>query len=248
MDTLRFAKIQGCGNSFVVVDAADVHAQLPIRMLCSRSFGLGADGVMVVGSPGDPIEVSMYNPDGSIMGMCGNGIRCVVRYLYERFPALTPHLTFTVHGRTIRCETVDRGTTVSVDMGAPSFEASTIPLARDLTWEKIPLEVAGTYVIAHAVSMGNPHAIIFVENDAELQSLDLEKIGPALEHHASFPDRANVSFAVVNSQSRCTVRVWERGAGATLACGTGACAVAVVGIRRGIFVSPVTVALPGGSL
>lgn len=201
---------------------------------------------MVVGDIREVIEVEMFNPDGSVMGMCGNGIRCVARFIYEEEEGVPENLSFLVHGRRIECFSEDKGRKVRVDMGAPSFEPTRIPyLGNEVT--QVPFVVSGREFRGSLVSMGNPHLVIKLA-DEDFELLELEKWGPLLEKHPLFPESTNVHFVREIDQSRCEVKVWERGAGVTMACGTGACAVAVTGIREGRFQQRVEVALPGGLL
>jgi diaminopimelate epimerase len=256
---MRFLKIEGCGNSFVTGDAhllpPDVDPAMAVRMICSPSFGVGADGVMLV-APRErdlPFRVDMYNSDGSKAAMCGNGIRCVVRYLCEEGrvdgEGPTPvEIPFLVAGRPILCRTADRGRTVEVEMGPPSFDPAIVPVRSSTPMIDQPLESSGIVWRATALSMGNPHCVIFDEQGVVADEELFRTYGSALEQDPRFPDRVNVEFVVVESPSRLRVLVWERGVGFTLACGTGACAAVAAGYRTGRCARAAEVVLPGGVL
>lgn len=247
---IPFLKIHGCKNSFVVVHGSSLGypPSSVARRLCSQSEGLGTDGVMVVGdrTEGAAREVEMFNPDGSAMGMCGNGIRCVTRFIHEVEDDAPESISFSVYERLVQCETQDEGRLVRVDMGPPSFNADDIPfLGSDVM--NASFVVSGREFKGSLVSMGNPHLVIRLK-DQEFETIELERWGALLEHHPLFPKRTNVHFVRIIDRSRCEVKVWERGAGVTMACGTGACAVAVTGIREGTLEGRVEVLLPGGAL
>jgi diaminopimelate epimerase len=246
---LPFTKMHGLGNDFVVLDG--VSRSLPdlaphARRLCDRRFGIGCDQLLVVAPASDPtcdFRMQIYNADGSEVEMCGNGIRCFARYVVDR--GLTTQ-------EEIRVETgagviVPRlaGDRVRVDMGRPVLEGRRIPVDLDGLVMSHPLEVAGERIPFTCVSMGNPHAVTFVKKVA---AVDLALLGPAAEGHPFFPKRANIEFVQIDAPDEVTVRVWERGAGATLACGTGASAVCVAGVLEGRTEREVTVHLPGGDL
>jgi diaminopimelate epimerase len=179
--------------------------------------------------------------------MCGNGIRCVCRYLFMRglVSDSARDLKFNVEGRQIDCQVDDCGRTVKVAMGQPCFDPAKVPVRFDSEVIEGVLPVAGSSFVFSAVSMGNPHCVIFVD---ELDQIDLAVLGPMIENHELFPRRTNVEFVEVVSDNRIKVKVWERGAGITLACGTGACAVVAAAVRRGFSGSAVQVELPGGLL
>lgn len=245
--TLRFTKMHGTGNDFIVLDGTRV----PVRVgaaqaekLCDRRFGVGADQILFLEpSKRADFRMRIMNADGSEVEMCGNGIRCVARYAYERGHTKKKEMTFETAAGLIR-PSLERGL-VRVDMGAPILDAAKIPtkgkgrvIDRDFRWD-------GNRVKLTCVSMGNPHAVIFVD---DLSKAPVETWGPRLERHPFFPRRVNVEFAQVESPGRVRVRVWERGAGLTMACGTGACAVAVAGVLTGRTDRRVAVSLPGGTL
>ena len=252
---IRFIRLEGCGNSFTVI--ADLEGALlqsvgevtPFaRALQDRNFGWPGDGALFVRrSKVAEFEMVGRNPDGSAMGMCGNGIRCVTRalYLWGEVPAAKDCIAFEVEGRRIVCRTQDQGRQVQVDMGAPSFAPVSIPVDSEGEFVEQVIEIEGRRFIATAVSMGNPHCVIF---DETVSDGDFHHFGPLLEHHPLFPRRANIEFVTIVSPSQVRVRVWERGAGPTLACGTGACAVVAAGVRCGRLERKVRVLLPGGAL
>ncbi|MPZ70365.1 MAG: diaminopimelate epimerase [Actinobacteria bacterium] len=246
---MRFSKYQGIGNDFVMIADPDDQITLDpemVRHLCDRRFGIGGDGVIRV-APGDSdseLFMDYVNSDGSIGEMCGNGIRCLA--LFARAEGLTSASEIKVGTRAgVKTVTILEDGDVRVDMGPPEFDPKDIPVdwSGDPLHAKIELEDA--VVEAACLSMGNPHAVVFVD---EPDLVPLSTIGPAIEKHAMFPKGANAEFAVVESPERVRMRVWERGAGETLACGTGACAVAVASRLLRDTAEVVTVVLPGGEL
>jgi diaminopimelate epimerase len=247
---MRFAKYQGIGNDFVMVSDPDDRIVLTpelVRDLCDRRFGIGGDGVIRVapGREGADLVMDYVNSDGSVGEMCGNGIRCLA--LFAREEELTHKQTIAVGTRAgLKTVEVLENGRVRVDMGPPIFDPADIPVvwdARDALHAKI--ELADEVLEVAAVSMGNPHAVLFVD---EPETVAVSVVGPVIERHAAFPKGANVEFVSVASPTRVEVRVWERGAGETLACGTGACAAAVVARTLCATEQRVTVALPGGEL
>lgn len=252
---MNFLKLEGCGNSFIITDSQSqtfVNPAQISRLVCDRNYGVGADGFFLV-APVDlsnfdsPIEVQMFNPDGSLMGMCGNGIRCVCRYLFlrELVPLSQKVINFFVEGRLISCEIEEQGRMVRVAMGHPSFDPATVPINSDAEVINGVLTVKENDFVFSAVSMGNPHCVIFVP---DLEKIDLALLGPMIEHDKFFPKRTNVEFVEVIDVSSLRVKVWERGVGLTLACGTGACAVVAAAVKRGFCEHVVKVELPGGVL
>jgi diaminopimelate epimerase len=254
---LRFTKMQGSGNDFVMLDGITQQIALEaqhLRRLADRRLGIGADQVLLVErarQPGVDFRYRIFNADGGEVEQCGNGARCFVRFVHDR--GLT-------HKRAIRVETLggiieprleDDGR-VTVDMGMPVFEPSRIPFDaeglvahgrdRDRLW---PLSIHGRAVEFSVLSMGNPHAVQVVD---DVEEAPVAKDGPVIEHHARFPRRVNAGFMEIIDRHAVRLRVWERGVGETLACGTGACAAAVAGILRGALDSPVTVHTRGGAL
>lgn len=238
---MNFWKMQGTGNDFVLVDGFRYKRfQWPAlaRAICDRHFGVGADGLVLClpAEIGD-IRMRMFNPDGSEAEMCGNGIRCLAKYAYERgLTRKNPIRVQTAAGErlvSLRLEH-DRVIAATVNMGTPGLQ----PV--------LPLNVSGEALVLTCVAMGNPHAVAFVDSDPEAYAL--EKVGPLVENSRLFPMRVNFEVCQVVSPSKLKVRVWERGAGLTLACGTGACAVAVAARLRGAVGDECEVQLPGGSL
>jgi diaminopimelate epimerase len=254
MQCLSFVKTQGIGNDFIIVDLLQTELDnvdlpaLAVR-LCDRNFGIGGDGLILV-HPSDAADFRMQiiNSDGSEAEMCGNGIRCFARYLLERKMAMTPMTIQTLAGVKTVEFAMDEVRTVgfTVNMGAPRLNADEIPFAgHSGRIIASPLEVDGTSFDVTCVSMGNPHCIIFVNAADEVP---LAELGPKIETHTSFPKKTNVEFVQVIADDEIKVRVWERGAGVTLACGTGACASVVAGVLNGKIGRKTTVHLPGGDL
>jgi diaminopimelate epimerase len=247
---MRFSKYHGLGNDFVMVaDPGDDIRLAPtdVRRLCDRRFGVGADGVIRVapGRDGTDLVMDYVNSDGSVGEMCGNGIRCLA--LFARAEGLTEASELRVGTRAgVRLVRVLADGRVEVDMGPPAFAPAEIPVA----WEGtdalgVKLETAGGVIEVACVSMGNPHAVLFDDDPSVARARSL---GPAIETHPLFPRKTNVELVRVERRDRLTMAVWERGSGATLACGTGACAAAVVARLLAGTGENVTVALPGGEL
>jgi diaminopimelate epimerase len=247
---LHFTKMHGLGNDFMVVDLVTQRAHLldeQIRRLADRRFGIGFDQLLVVEPPRDPdmdFRYRIYNADGREVENCGNGARCFARFVREQ------RLT---HKREIRVETaggpltlaIEDNERVRVDMGTPRFAPHALPFDAGDDRLLHPLEVGDERLEVGIVSMGNPHAVLEVDN---VDTAPVERLGPAIEAHPRFANRVNVGFMQVVSPREIRLRVYERGSGETLACGTGACAAVASGIRRGRLESPVTVHLPGGDL
>ena len=251
---MKFTKMHGCGNDYVYVNCFQETVENPgkvSQIVSDRHFGIGADGLILI-KPSEKadFEMDMYNADGSQGAMCGNGIRCVAKYVYDY--GLTDQTRISVDtksGIKYLDLTVENGKVaqVKVNMGAPELTASRIPVAAD-TEQVIdqPIEVGGKEYRYTAVSMGNPHAVVYLD---QVDGLEIEKIGPLFEHHSWFPDRINTEFVKVLDEKTVQMRVWERGSGETLACGTGACAVSVASILNGkVKGNQVTVKLLGGTL
>ncbi len=252
---LKFTKMHGCGNDYIYFNCFEQPVENPEALsirLSDRHFGIGGDGIILI-CPSDKADAQMrmYNADGSEGKMCGNATRCIGKYMYERGIAKKPVVTLeTRSGIKTLALTVedDRVTSVAVDMGAPILEPSKIPV-------KLPGDravnlrhmLAGKMQTFTCVSMGNPHCIIFTEN---VDALDLEKIGPAHERDPLFPERVNTEFVEVLDDHTLKMRVWERGSGETLACGTGACATAVAAVLCGRckMDTDITLKLRGGDL
>ena len=250
MTTLRFTKMQGLGNDFVVLDGIAQKIDLDaaqLRALADRRFGVGCNQVLVVEAPTRSdvdFRYRIFNADGGEVEQCGNGARCFVKFVRDR--GLTAK-------RAIRVETAggiivpvlgDDGR-VSVDMGVPRFAPADIPFIADHVAVIHPVDVDGRDVEVTVVSMGNPHAVQVVPDVARAP---VTTEGPKLEHHARFPDRVNAGYMEIVDRATIRLRVWERGAGETLACGTGACAAVVAGVRRGLLDAAVRVETRGGDL
>lgn len=251
---MKFTKMHGLGNDYVYVNCFEEKVTEPekvSRFVSDRHFGIGADGLILI-QPSDKadFEMAMYNADGSRGEMCGNGIRCVGKYVYDY--GLTDKTQIridTLAGVKYLDLMLEDGkvSRVKVDMGAPCLAAAEIPVTADTEQViQAPLVVEGRTYEMTAVSMGNPHCVIFLEED--VRELDLEAFGPAFENHPRFPRRINAEFVNVIDESTLRMRVWERGSGETLACGTGACATAVAAILNGKSGHEVTVQLLGGDL
>ncbi len=254
MTELRIAKYHGTGNDFLMIeDLDDVGPLAPelVAALCDRHLGVGGDGVIRVTQGGDGSDFSMdyLNADGSVAEMCGNGIRCLGKLVFERgFTEKTELDVDTRAGVKHLWLRVEDGvvTSVTVGMGPPAFARSAIPM-RGPAWETFlgePFDVGGGMTVkASAVSMGNPHLVLFVEDDPD--RYHVAHIGPALEHHELFPEKTNVEFVQVRGDDL-KVRVWERGSGETMACGTGACAALVAANEAGLVPRRADVRFPGG--
>ena len=239
---MQFWKMQGAGNDFILIDRLPDDPAQAARTLCDRRFGIGADG-MIAALPSDKADACMrfYNCDGSEAEMCGNGIRCLARYLYER--KICPKTDMSIDTRCgVKYLHLD-GENVTVDMGEPILEPEKIPVLSSVN--EITLNVEGLPLHFYCVSMGNPHAVTFTDYPEREVFL---RIGPALEHDPIFPAYANIEFARVNGDGSIDMRVWERGAGETLACGTGACATLVAGVMTGRCKREALLHLPGGDL
>ena len=250
---MKFTKMHGLGNDYVYVNCFEEKIDNPpavARFVSDRHFGIGSDGLIMINpSKTADFEMEMYNADGSRGEMCGNGIRCVAKYVYDY--GLTDKTQISVEtlgGIKYLDLTVEDGkvSLVKVDMGKPELEADLIPIISER--EQVidePIEVDGKEYHMTEVSMGNPHAVIYVD---DVKGLDLEKIGPKFENHERFPKRINTEFVHCIDRQTVEMRVWERGSGETLACGTGACAVAVSSILNNLTDTQVTVKLLGGDL
>ena len=250
---MKFTKMHGLGNDYVYVNCFEEKIDNPpavARFVSDRHFGIGSDGLIMINpSKTADFEMEMYKADGSRGEMCGNGIRCVAKYVYDY--GLTDKTQISVEtlgGIKYLDLTVEDGkvSQVKVDMGKPELEADLIPIISER--EQVidePIEVDGKEYHMTGVSMGNPHAVIYVD---DVKGLDLEKIGPKFENHERFPKRINTEFVHCIDRQTVEMRVWERGSGETLACGTGACAVAVSSILNNLTDTRVTVKLLGGDL
>lgn len=247
---MQFSKMHGLGNDFMVVDAVTQNVFFSpelIRRLSDRHLGVGFDQLLIVEPPYDPeldFHYRIFNADGSEVAQCGNGARCFARFV--RLKGLTNKKDIRVSTHTGRMIlTVNNDETVRVNMGEPDFEPANIPFRANKAENLYLLRLTEQTVMFGAVSMGNPHCVIQVEN---IQTAAVEVLGPQMESHERFPERVNVGFMEVVSRSHIRLRVYERGAGETQACGSGACAAVASGILQGLLAEKVRVDLPGGSL
>ena len=250
MKTLRFTKMEGLGNDFVVIDATRAPFALQpaeIRHLADRRFGVGCDQVLVVEPArgrGADFRYRIFNADGGEVEQCGNGARCFVVYVREHDLTDRREIRVETAGGLIVPKLEDDGE-VTVDMGVPRFEPASIPFTGGSGAVVEPLDVDGTVVVISAVSMGNPHAVQVVE---DVDAAPVATLGPRIERHPRFPKRVNAGFMQIVDRANIRLRVYERGAGETLACGTGACAAVVAGRRRGLLDERVRVVTRGGAL
>jgi len=253
---IEFLKMQGLGNDFLVFDApaaADTHLDSSrLRALADRHTGIGFDQALMLEPPrdaGSRVYYRIFNSDGTEVEQCGNGARCIAALLYARAPELGRDLVMEGVGGVVRARVRDDGL-VSVDMGVPNFDPRALPMnAADGAGAAAPalmysLKVDGVDVEIGAVSMGNPHAVLRV---SDVKTAPVARFGPSIEHHPRFPKRTNVGFMQIVDRGHLRLRVFERGAGETLACGTGACAAVAVGRQQGLLDEEVRVDLPGGT-
>ncbi|MDA0238139.1 MAG: diaminopimelate epimerase [Proteobacteria bacterium] len=247
---LKFTKMQGAGNDFVVVDATTRAFNLSsrqINQLANRRFGIGFDQLLVVGASEQPevdFSYRIFNADGTEASQCGNGARCFVTFVHDKKLTKKREIVVKTQAGIIKPRLNSDGS-VSVDMGEPEFKPDQIPLLADKEQNGYSITINGSHMEFGAVSMGNPHAILIVEN---IDVAPVKTTGPLLENNAMFPERVNVNFMQICSRQNITLRVWERGAGETLSCGTGACASVVHGIKIGLLDSPCLVSAQGGDL
>lgn len=250
---MKFTKMQGCGNDYVYVNGfTEQIKDKPafVRAVSDRHFGVGGDGAIFI-NPSDvaDFEMEMYNADGSRSEMCGNGIRCVAKFVYDKGMTDQEHISIVSAGQ-IKYLDLDvkdgKVANVKVNMGAPILRAKDVPVISTME-ESVdePIVVQGKEYRMTCVSMGNPHAIVFMDDVA---NLEIEKIGPYFENHAVFPNRTNTEFVEVVDRSHVNMRVWERGTGETLACGTGCCATVVACVLNGLTDTTVTVKVLGGEI
>ncbi len=247
---LRFTKMHGLGNDFVVIDAVSQKVQVNpalAKKLADRRFGIGCDQVLVVEPPSQPnidFRYRIFNQDGSEVQQCGNGARCFAKFVRDRRMTGKTRLKVETASGVIELHLVS-GNQIRVDMGTPRLAPEQIPFSAPTRQRTYPIQVAGeTHRIA-AVSMGNPHAVLQVENT---ELAPVETLGPAIESHPDFPERVNAGFMEIINRSEIRLRVFERGVGETLACGSGACAAVVAGQLQDLLDSDVKVHLKGGSL
>ena len=261
---MKFTKMHGCGNDYIYVDGSKEKVREKdkpelVRRLSDRHFGIGGDGVIFINpSEEADFEMEMYNMDGTRAEMCGNGIRCVAKFVYDKGLTDKTSISIVSCGKVKHLElSVEDGkvSAIKVNMGQPILKAEEIPVTienndgfmikDDGAVISAPIEVGGQNYKMTCVSMGNPHAVVFVD---DVSSLELEKIGPLFENHACFPRRITTEFVKVLDRENIEMRVWERGTGETLACGTGACASVVASVLNGLTQEQVTVKLLGGNL
>ncbi len=259
---MKFTKMEGCGNDYIYVNGATEKIDPEkkpdiVRKLSNRNFGIGGDGVIFI-NPSDEadFEMEMYNADGSRSEMCGNGIRCVAKYVYDKGLTSSKEVSIISAGKikyitlyTVKNEKMPGGeeaVKARVNMGNPILKPAEIPVITDGdTAIDVPITVQGKDYKMTCVSMGNPHAVIFTEG---VKDLKLETFGPDFENHKLFPKRTNTEFVEIIDRSNVNMRVWERGTGETLACGTGSCATAVACMLKGLTDDKVNVHLLGGTL
>jgi diaminopimelate epimerase len=245
---IEFLKMQGLGNDFLVFDAAaDAHLDAgTLRALGDRHTGVGFDQALMLERPRDAdsrVFYRVFNSDGTEVEQCGNGARCIAALLYARAPELGRDLLMGSLGGRVRAHVRDDGL-VSVDMGVPNFDPRALPMVAAAEAPLYSLKVDGADVEIGAVSMGNPHAVLRVP---DVKAAPLGRFGPSIEHHPCFPQGVNVGFMQIVGRGSIRLRVFERGVGETLACGTGACAAVAVGRRHGLLDEDVQVELPGGT-
>lgn len=242
---IKFEKWQGLGNDFIILENTDATSELA-KILCDRNFGVGADGIFSAvkfdrapGPENADIAWKFYNSDGSIAQMCGNGMRCFAKYVYNKGIIKKHKFSVQTLAGVIIPEILETGK-VCVDMGVPIFDSAKIPTKVGNIFD---FDVEGFK--ACAVSMGNPHCVIFTDGDTKKLAAE---IGPAIEVSPLFPEKTNVEFVEIKSRKKIKIDVWERGCGITLACGTGACASVALGVKKGLLDEEVDVILPGGEL
>ena len=254
---MKFTKMHGCGNDYVYINGASERISQEekpewVRKISDRHFGIGSDGAIFINPSAEAdFEMEIYNADGSRSEMCGNGIRCVGKYVYDKGLTNKTRVSVISGGQVKYLDlTVEEGkvSLVKVNMGAPVLKAEQVPVISEqeevISQPVLIPETGETYRMT-CVSMGNPHAVVFLE---DVKNLEIEKIGPYFEHHSCFPNRTNTEFVKVLDRKNVEMRVWERGTGETLACGTGCCATAVACILNGLTEDEVTVHVLGGKI
>ena len=247
---LRFTKMHGLGNDFMVLDLVSQHAHIQpkhVRLWGDRKTGIGFDQLLIVETPSTPdvdFRYRIFNADGSEVEQCGNGARCFARFVFDKRLTVKKQIRVETKGGIIELLLKGDGQ-VRVDMGAPRLQAAEIPFIAEAETLSHAVQVEGETVELAVVSMGNPHGVLRV---ADVDQAPVLTLGPKLECHPRFPQKANIGFLQIIDAQRARLRVWERGVGETRACGTGACAAAVAGIRQGWLKSPVSIELPGGLL
>ena len=247
---IRFTKMHGLGNDFVVIDAVTQAVTMTdelARRLADRHTGIGCDQILLVEPPGHPdidFKYRIFNADGSEVAQCGNGARCFAKFVHDRRLTGKTLLNVETYAGTLQLRIGDQQS-YTATLGIPNFEPAQIPLVAEQAAPTYAIEVDGHNIDIAALSLGNPHAVLQV---VDIQQAPIDTLGPMLESHSRFPERVNVGFMAVVSRHEINLRVYERGAGETQACGSGACAAAVAGIAQDLLDSPVKVNLPGGSL
>ncbi|QWA28457.1 diaminopimelate epimerase [Pseudomonas sp. RC3H12] len=247
---LRFTKMHGLGNDFMVLDLVSQHAHIQpkhAKQWGDRNTGIGFDQLLIVEAPNNPdvdFRYRIFNADGSEVEQCGNGARCFARFVLDKRLTAKKRIRVETKGGIIVLDVRNDGQ-ICVDMGPPRFTPAEVPFIADEQASSYALEVDGQVHQIAAVSMGNPHSVLRVD---DVRKAPVHELGPKIEHHPRFPQRVNAGFIQVVDRHRANLRVWERGAGETQACGTGACAAAVAAISQGWMDSPVTIDLPGGRL
>ncbi len=261
MNTIEFSKFNGQGNDFIILDCikndCNISGELIMEM-CNRNFGVGADGLILVKkSKIADFKMDFYNQDGSMAEMCGNGIRCMARFIYDKNISRKDKLNIeTLAGIKELSINPLSACEIKVDMGVPEFDPDKIPvkidrknLDSDGIVKNYSLKVNSKEFLINCVSMGNPHCVIFLENDIDMAKIPIDKWGPEIETNPIFPKKTNVEFIKIKNETELIMRVWERGVGETLACGTGACAAGVCSMMlEKVKSSKIVVNLPGGEL
>jgi len=259
---MKFTKMHGCGNDYIYVNGFTEHIDADrkpalVRRLSDRHFGIGGDGVIFI-NPGKnaAFEMEMYNADGTRAQMCGNGIRCVAKYVYDYGLTDQTNITIESFGKVKHLELTlgsdGKVATVKVNMGAPVLKAAEIPvLSENEQVVNEEIEVNGKIYKMTCVSMGNPHAVVFIDDviaQADIKNFDIKAVGPYFENHPRFPERTNTEFVRIVDRNNVQMRVWERGTGETLACGTGCCATTVACVLNGLTETKVHVKVLGGEI
>lgn len=273
---IKFTKMQGCGNDYVYIDGSSVSVPQDQKSdlavsVSDRHFGIGSDGLIFINPVADDdidFEMEMYNADGSRSEMCGNGIRCVAKFVYDKGLTTKDKLTIVSAGKKkyidLTIGSDNKVESVKVDMGAPILNPVDVPVAipeevlcrgsepasgcvlSDKPAISVPISAGGKDWRITCVSMGNPHAVVFLPEDMDLETFDIEHFGPMFEHHEYFPKRINTEFVKIDDNNNVHMRVWERGTGETLACGTGCCATTVACVLNGLTDQNVHVHVLGG--
>jgi diaminopimelate epimerase len=252
---MKFTKLQGAGNDFILVEADGKRLNWPklAQAMCDRHFGIGADGLLLLSSDKAKLRMRVFNPDGSEAEACGNGLRCLVKYALDKGLVDEKAAEISIETkagiRKAKLNNKDKTTVIKLGMGKPEFGAKDIPVALEAKPGPIldyPLTIEGKELALGFVSMGNPHAVYFVPSP--VADFPLSQIGPKLERNPIFPRQTNFEVARVLNRKQIEARVWERGVGETLACGSGACAIAVLAKLHGYIDSQVDIKLPGGTL